>query len=320
MMIKKLLVKSLAIAALGLTGAFLCILGMNRITDRASNFQIDSGIKYLFAGHSHIQLSVNDSLIAHSLNTGESGESYLFTYQKLRKYLQYNPGIKTVFLECTNNSLSMYLDTRTWGEYFVQSKLPKFTLDMDAEDFGVLASHVPLTTMSAFPVGTKSQIQFLFSPEKSFPKYARWGGHYYFAKSNVDSLLMHPAKDSLNELALKMSDHAMRYIDKIDSMCKASQVELVLFRSPLHEKWDFQRNEDIFCRTIQERYSHLRFLDFRRFPLENKDFRDLAHLNCYGSEKFSLFVDSLLRAGLLESTMPQAMIDTSYTGKISGCP
>jgi hypothetical protein len=37
--------------------------------------------------------------------------------------------------------------------------------------------------------------------------------------------------------------------------------------------------------------------DFHDYALPNGDFRDYEHLNCYGAKKFSVLVDSLLKAG-----------------------
>ena len=46
--------------------------------------------KSMFIGDSHIQNGINDELITDGINFSQNGESYYFSYQKLKKHFQAN--------------------------------------------------------------------------------------------------------------------------------------------------------------------------------------------------------------------------------------
>jgi len=58
--------------------------------------KIENNIRFVFAGDSNVECDVNDNMISNSINIAQSGEAYLFTFAKLRSFLEYNPQIKTI--------------------------------------------------------------------------------------------------------------------------------------------------------------------------------------------------------------------------------
>lgn len=288
----------MALAAIVLSACTL--FWLNRATNQKQYFKLDDSIEIIFCGHSHIQLAINDSLVAHSMNFGESGENFIYTYQKLKCLLNSNAQIKHVFLACSNNSICEHLDERSWNEHFVKSKVPKFSFALDKNDLGELISHSPMFTISAMISGAEIESKFFVSNEMYYPKFAKWDGYYRYTKSAVDSLLQLPEQLKIPEKGLLRSQHALDYLQKINSLCLEKNVRLSLIRCPIHPGWEYNANELLFTDVMQNELAALPFYDFANYSLPNGDYRDFEHLNCYGAKKFSLHVDSLIRAGYFE--------------------
>jgi hypothetical protein len=292
---KAFLTKTLLFVLIALFMSVLVIMILRKTCDKEKFFKLPSDVQVLFAGHSHVRLAVNDSLIKGAKNISEEGEAYIYTYQKLKQYLAYNPQVKYVMLECTNNALSEYYDSRSWSEHFIKTKLPDYNLNLESEDFLCLFRKEPTTTLITFSISARTQLEFLTDTTMSYPAYAEWHKHRHYKNSDVDSLLLHPKKDSLDLAAMKYSEHAGTYIRKIATLCKNKGVQLILMRSPIHVRWEYRQNENMFREQIQRQFSDLPFLDFGNRAFDNKEFRDLAHLNYIGASHFSGILSGVLQ-------------------------
>lgn len=254
-------------------------------------------VNHIFCGHSHMQLAINDSIVTGSINYGEEGETYFYTLQKLEALLPANPQVSTVFLEFTNNALSRQLDERTWRKNFLLSKLPKVTPMVDQAEFLELFQETPGNTLKAYAASAELAIKFSLSSETSYPAYSKWYRYYIEKKSTLDSLLESNHQQKEIEFLHTPSHHSIGYIQKIQTLCQTHHVKLVLMRSPTHRSWPYRANETMLDSIRKEHFSHLPYMDFSDFQMENKDYRDDSHLNYVGARKLSLHVDSLIRAG-----------------------
>ncbi len=301
---KTLIAKTLVFLTLTLATCVVSMFLLRHFTDQQKNFQLPDETKYLFAGHSHVRLAINDSLIKGTRNVSEEGEAYIYTLQKLKTYLHFNPQVKYVFLECSNNSVSEFFDSRTWNQHFIKTKLPDYNIPIDSEDLGLLLSHEPLTTIETFSISAKAQLEFLLSRQSDYPSSAEWFKHRYYSQSDVDSILHHSKIDTLSQLQKNPSEHALFYIGKIVRFCKEHTVQPVLMRSPVHPAWEYLLNEDMFCSEIRRRFPEVVFLDFGHYPMPDDEFRDLAHLNYKGAIRFCQLFDSLIATGAVDSYKP----------------
>ena len=64
--------------------------------NKKANFKLDKNDEMIVVGHSHPECAYNDSLIPSLKNLANSGESYFYTLQKLKKIVPANPQIKTI--------------------------------------------------------------------------------------------------------------------------------------------------------------------------------------------------------------------------------
>ena len=82
-----------------------------------AEFKIDENTTCIVTGASHSACSVDDSLIEHLENFSRSGESYCYTYIKIKNLLKDNPNINTVLVEFLNNK-----SIKEDGDYLVRLK------------------------------------------------------------------------------------------------------------------------------------------------------------------------------------------------------
>lgn len=289
--------RTFALGLLALAFAFALIYGLNRTTDNPAYFKLDPAIRFIFCGNSHMQLAINDTLVENSINFGESGENFIYTYQKLKCLLRSNPQVEHVFLECSNSSICAYIDGRSWNAHFVKTKVPKFSFALDRSDWSDLITNAPFYAHSAASSGAELQLKFLLSGDTYFPDFAKWDGYYWYSKSAVDSLLLSPDSIHMPTDGMYKSLHALKYLSKIEALCKSYGVRLSIIRCPVHPGWEYNTNESMYSELFRNELKHLPLFDFVDYKLPNGDFRDYEHLNCFGARKFSLYVDSLVKTG-----------------------
>lgn len=289
---KRTFILGLLALALGVALIFC----LNKTTEKSAHFQFDNSFRYIFCENSHMQLAINDTLVEHAINIGESGENFIYTYQKLKCLLNGNPQVELIFLECSNSSICEYIDGRSWNAHFVKTKVPKFSFALDKSDWSDLIQNAPFYFINAACSGAELELKFILSSETYFPDFAKWDGYYWYSKSAVDSLIHAPDTIRIPSGGMTKSLHALKYLGKIENLCKAKGVRLCLIRCPVHPGWEYNDNEAMYSELFRNELSHMTLFDFHDYALPNGDFRDYEHLNCYGEQKFSVLVDSLLKA------------------------
>lgn len=307
---KKFIKRMLVFFLLTLIVLIGIIISTNVLINKDSNFSIDKKNEYIILGHSHPEGAFNDSLISNANNLARGGEHYFYTYLKAKKIIESNPQIKAVFLELTNNQIS--LDMTKWIEDTQKNlvNIPIYAPVMDSEDHFFVIKQNPLGYFKSQEMVIKNNLNFLLYRKKNILAQRDWGGFYANHRQKVDSIIESNEKQKVkpNSMKIEVDTTNLPFIDKIASICKNKGIELFLIRSPQHPKYSFFGNEKQLQTIIKTRYSKLNFLDFNRFNLSNDEFADLEHLNYKGAKKFSLFFDSLLKKGLVESSNPEQLV------------
>ena len=101
-------------------------------------YQFDASIENLLLGHSQPECALNDSIIEKSVNRCQGGEAYFYTYTKLKKLLEVNNQIKTVYLSFSNNQIGKEMDKWTYGDIYILDKYPAYFYEMSKNDKFVL--------------------------------------------------------------------------------------------------------------------------------------------------------------------------------------
>lgn len=272
------------------------------IIKRKSSFKLEENITNVVFGHSHPECAYNDSLIAKFKNLAESGECYFYTLQKVKKVIPDNPQIETVFLEFSNNQISSDMDDWIWGYEKMNYYLPKYSPFMKKEDFEILLSNNSTDFIACTSVSFK----------KNLFRVLKYDFDYSDNIGGFNWLDVNQLKDSdpdNNANLDSISQVNLEYLRKIIEYCQHRDVTVFLTRSPQHKDFYFLKNEKLFQKIRNEKFSDVEFLDFNNFPIPDNYFADFGHLNYKGAEIFSNSISELLNSGLLDSENKEEIIN-----------
>ena len=269
------------------------------IERKYSNFRLDSEPEIVVFGHSHPEVAFNDSLISNLRNLAQSGESYFYTYFKAKRVLEQNPSIKVVFIGYTNNQIDEIADNWIWGDMDMSLRYPEYSSFMSFKDKFLLMHKNFKAYLNCFSLSVNRRLVKLRMQDFNFTNDI--GGYLYLVRDKTDSLLNVKSgfeKESTDS-PQGMSEFNVYYLSKLVELCTKQGKRVVLFRSPLHERYEGFQNEARYQGILEKRFGNVEFMDFSKFPLSNSDFGDLEHLNHKGAKKFSEWFAGLLRNELL---------------------
>ena len=268
------------IPLLGLLFVFLLVL----YTRSNVTCRIDPGVREIYAGDSHIQCAVIDSLMKNGRNISKTSESYYFTYYKLKKILEINPDIRRVYLGASYHNLSDHYDRYISGENtsFVSTKY--FYLLPPEKQLQVMGWSV-----HDFPRFLRGIIFFSYTYIIKKSPYDFGGYSNFFFETAADKKAMdkriklqYHSKDRMSEY----STVNIEYYFKIITMCREKNVELILLNTPLHGYFRAQ-----VPKFFIERFNNitdslnLRVLDFSNLTLSDSCFTpDGDHLTVKGAK------------------------------------
>jgi len=237
---------------------------------------------------------MNDTLIGHTLNLSQSGESYFYSYVKVKKLLETNLGIKKVYVEFTNNCIITEMNDWIYAEKYLVYRYPKYSAMMPIEDKFQLVKHNPRSFFKAQPVSVKTKLKFLFSRSGNFVKSANWGGYISLNRVFTSADSVRKVKNFGIKQTIEFSEDNLIYLRKIVDICYTHRVEISFIRSPQHEAYPLFMNEPLLSSILKSRFPDVPYLDYNRFPIPTDGFADLEHLNKLGSTRFSLAMDTVM--------------------------
>lgn len=259
------------------------------IIKQKASFKLNENINKVVFGHSHPECAYNDSLIANFKNLASSGESYFYTYQKIKKVIPDNPEIKSVFIEFTNNQIGEKMDDWIWGFEKMSNFLPIYYPFIEQKDYLLLHSNNSTDFLTSVSISSKKNFVRLLSLDYNYVKDL--GGFMHLDEHITKRVLM----DTKKEINYKsISKENLKYLRKIIDYCKSNNLNVFLIRSPQHPDYHFLNNENLFQEILRNNFSDMEFLDFQNFFIENEYFADYGHLNYKGAEVFSKYFNELI--------------------------
>ncbi|MDD3356846.1 MAG: hypothetical protein PHP72_08035 [Dysgonamonadaceae bacterium] len=253
---------------------------------KAKSYKINSDITKLYMGDSHVRYAVNENLLKHSLNLGNSSESLYFSYFKLRQTVKNNPNIQELNLGFSCHNISEYYDDYIFGKYS-NSVTPNY--------FYILPFDEQLKMMKRdFKQVLPRLVHVLKSGINSWFNKNTFEGGY----DNLFTDVM-PVKASMDErLNLQyysngtlhsFSSLNLIYLDKIVKLCKEKNVNLIVINTPMHPYYQAK-----VPKKFVEKYNsivsskNLKVMDLTRLELPE---------NCYQPDG-----DLVLEEGATETT------------------
>jgi hypothetical protein len=273
-------------------------------------FTIKPTTTNIILGHSQPECGLNDSLIINTENFSQGGESYFYTYQKVKKLLAINKKIDNVFISFSNNQIAVEMDKWTYGDVYINNYYPKYSFMMDYPDYKLLLKNNYSAVVRADFKAVINNTKFIIAKDKSYLKDRNWGGYLKIKWNKIDSLVN---KNYLEKLDKKqfttLSDINIHYLHKIIDLCTSKKVGVILFRTPIHERLYEIQNEELFKKVKNENFKQQVFLDFSHFPIAKNGFADFSHLNYAGATAFSKFFNAVLKKDVFHSKNAQQIIN-----------
>jgi len=272
------------------------IITINYFINKKANFIIDKNIKNIVIGNSQPECAFNDTLISGFKNLAKSGETYFYNYQKLKKIIEQNPQINSVFIEFSPTNILIREDQKIWRNRYLNHHLPNYNAFLDFKDNKLLVvknsvgyQHAMLKSMS---------VNLKRIATNNYNYIDSIGGYNYLKRNKInkksDSITLNNNKQYILE-NVNLSTYDILYLDKTVQLCHKKNINIYLIRSPIHKQFVGNSYESIFQKIRKERYGDIEFLDFKDFPLQNDEYGDLQHLNYKGARKFSLWFNTWLQ-------------------------
>lgn len=275
----------------------------------SENFYVQKNVRVIMFGHSQAACSYNDSLIISFKNYAASMEGYFYTYYKMKKVIESNPHIKTVFVEFTNNQFTKFADNRIWGEY-MPSLLSKSLPLIDYRGMFLLFKKSPLKVTQVYTSSQKRKLRYLiegngnYFVENNMVGYIKRVGA--FKQQKIDSIISQNKNITKNSKSYSMDN--LFYLKKIVELCKESKVNIYFIRSPL-PPFNKLQNDSLFHAIRKKEFNNIPFIDLKDYPLLNEDFNDNLHLNFNGSVKISRFMNRFIDSKVFECDTFKKWID-----------
>jgi hypothetical protein len=260
------------------------------------NFNVSSNPKYYIIGHSIPECAYNDSLIKNTKNIASSGEAYFYNYFKLKKVLEQNVKPKAVLIEFTNNQLSKVMNDWTWDDKHISQKYVPFSPLIPIKESTVLLYNNFAGFSNGLALSLKSNLYSIIRDD--YLAINEIGG-YRKLENKLSELDLKPPKEINQKFKEKSSQVNFKYLKKMIKLCENYSVKVVLIRSPQNPKINNFGNEKLYQKFLREDFQDIRHIDFKIFIKEDSLYADFSHLNYNGAKKISVFLDSIIRSGIL---------------------
>ncbi len=260
------------------------------------NYPLSDSVETLFAGDSHIQHAINDSLLTGGINISNSAEALYYTYFKLERLLEGHPGIKRIYLGVAYHSFTNYYDEFIYGRYSLNVATRYFYTLPAEEKIKMLKQN--RTKLAAFSRNLNAE---------SFGYYVSENNEYPFIGYYENTFGGGPRRDTIIDKRVKAQYYEMDtlrgfsainilYFDKIIELCKSSNIELVILNTPLHPYY----LKKVPGKFVNHYYSLMEAMDIKLIDLGKMEMNDSLfvpdgdHVNREGA----IIVTNLIRDSL----------------------
>lgn len=272
-----------ALCAAALLGAFaVYFLRMN-----AMSFALPPDRKILFIGDSHVEIGVNDALIAGAFNFAKSGDPYLDQLARLKKLLRDNPQIETVFVSVTPLAISRDGDARIFNGFTLQSIVPNALPIYSRRERQMYLSREPVT-LAKFIFGKPIRLMAsALSPSRK-RMMARLGAYFSSSGRRLERSVRGERAAPHFRGNADVCGNALQieYLRKIVDFTRSRGARVIFLNPPIFRAREFF-DVPFFESVLRENFSDVEFWDYADFPVPDECRQDINHLNRWGAEIFS---------------------------------
>lgn len=235
----------------------------------------------IIAGDSNTECALNDQKIKSALNISRSGESYFYTYYKLRYLIRNNENFNRVYLSFSPHNI-ISKENRLTSDGRIYNNLIEYSPVLDLESIYYLFK---MDKKNAFLSFFKSPIYLLKN------KNLLWGGYIYLVRNNLDKSIRNSKQYYTQNYTQNNIDQIeVMYLKKISTLLDLHDIELILLNTPKWtEFYKFSNSRELFDEVYENYFSNTKFLDYSDIFSKEEFFGDFIHLNFKGSQEFTDF-------------------------------
>ncbi len=267
-----------------LLGAVLYVVNNLLVVD--GFYDMNDDYEVLILGDSHAECGIDDSNMPYVRNYAQSGETYFYTYQKLKAWLPNNDHIKTVFVEFNVGQILTSVNPSTWDDEHLSAKVPKYCTAMNFADHMLLLVNNPLGYTNALSLTINQNWELLEDSADHFNALS-WGTYTPLHHDGSNELVVDDNFRIGLEEVQSVSETNLYYLDQIVALCRENDVRCVFIRCPIHVKYSGLRYEATFQYVLHDRYADIEFIDFVGEVIPETGYADAHHLNQRGAEAFT---------------------------------
>ena len=314
---KRLLTQTLKYVSILFVSVIVIFLGCTYIIREKASFSNKLNYNYCVFGDSHPECALNDHLIDNFRNYSKSGETYFYTYQKIKNVLKHNDKVNTVFLSFSNGYITARRDSNVWADKYLAEFYPTYSAYLDLHDNFEIIKHNFKGFPYAISLSIRKNLKRILLNDFDYHKTI--GGYIPLKESHIKTILSsdNSIRNSHNLVNYNSKNYpqsvSYTYLRKIIDHCHSKNVKVILIRLPLHPKEKKLDIDKDFNDIINTHLNDVDFLDFGKYPFDDSEFSDLEHLNYKGANKFSYEFNNLLKNGILSRSNKQVIINESLS-------
>jgi hypothetical protein len=255
------------------------------------SFKLPDEKNILVLGDSYTECAVDDNILTRAANVSQSGTAYIYSYCKLKKFLEENPHIDTVLLSFHYDVLTEIIDNLwIFGKSVLSDRLSKYLLFLGNEEFAVYGNKKNLIAsvlqMPVYSMG--SIVKFLMQGSLSY-KDAGMGCYLNLDRNKLEKAI---ANDKTNERDRRdrISSIQKNYLLKIAELCKSKGIRLILISTPTYNAEQYGSTDKLW-NYYNNYLSDVQFIDYSKFSLPDSCYADIGHLNRHGARIFSQYLE-----------------------------
>jgi hypothetical protein len=243
------------------------------VESTTKSINLKPNVTDLIMGDSHIECAINDSLLINSKNVAASAESYYFNYFKLKTILKTNKNIKRVYLGFSYHNLSSYYDDYIQGKKSNAISFKYFYYLPKEQQKNIILQNDDLTNY------TKSLIKSGINIAKNKSEKDFIGGfsnEFYNTSATKKDIINRIQRQFYSNNRLNsFAKINLIYLNKIITLCKTSNIELVLVNTPLQSYY-----KRLIPNVFKVKYSEIiKSNEIKVINLNNLKFSDEYYIN-----------------------------------------
>lgn len=241
-------------------------------------FKLPNDKHIIFLGNSHVETSLNDSIISGAYNFARSSEEIEYAYAKLKLITKYNPQV-----DCVVFGLDNVISRKTGdSDYDVAACSPRYFEALSLSDILFTIRHRSCDFIFDNTIHLCDIVKLRTHTVKS-----SMGGYLYLVRDNLENDIKKRGK---RKYSTETNEEFLYFLNKIAVFCSSKHIKLIFICPPQYEKTPLSKT--LAPRIAHKYFPEVEFYNFIDLKFPENCYGDLDHLNYRGAKAFSEYIEA----------------------------